>query len=59
MSENQLSEILKIVDLERLSRIAQKIALVKKLRHGEVILVIKNGEIAFLDMRISEDLRKR
>ena len=55
----EIEEILSAIDLERLLILASKIKLVKSRKHGEVSLVIKNGEIVYINIRVSEDLRKK
>jgi hypothetical protein len=57
--EDKIAEILSVIDLDRLLKLAYKIKAIKDHKHGEVSLVIKNGEIVYIDVRFSEDLRKR
>jgi|GEM_PF-4836010 len=59
MPEDKIAEILGIIDLERLLKLAHKIKAIKARKHGEVSLVIKNGEIVYIDVRFSEDLRRK
>jgi hypothetical protein len=56
--EEKITEVLGVIDLERLLKLAQRVKAVKAHKHGEVSLIIKNGEIAYIDVRISDDLRK-
>jgi hypothetical protein len=53
-----LREILGVIDLDRLLFVARCLREVMSLRHGEVILVVKNGRLAFVDIRESFDVRK-
>jgi len=55
----KLEEILKVIDLDQLLRISQRLKVVKEHKHGEVSLVVKNGELVYIDIKVSENLRKK
>jgi hypothetical protein len=57
--KEKISEVLDVIDLDRLLKLAQRIKAIKARKHGEVSLVIKNGEIVYIDVRFSEDLRRK
>jgi len=57
--ELKLREVLEVLDPDQLLNIVQKLRGVMELKHGEIILVIKNGELAFVDVRLSEDVRNK
>jgi hypothetical protein len=57
--EDALEEILSVIDVGRLLVIARKLREVMQSRHGEVILVVKNGDLVFVDKRESLDVRKK
>lgn len=54
-----LEEILSVLDVGRLLVIARKLREVMQSRHGEVILIVKNGDLVFVDKRESLDVRKK
>ncbi|MHB0922592.1 MAG: hypothetical protein ACYC3H_01330 [Bellilinea sp.] len=53
----KLEEVFKVLDTEKLLKIARKLREVMEQKHGEVILTVKNGKLAFIDKRESEDVR--
>jgi len=55
----KLREVLQVLDLDQLLAIARKLRDLYEKRHGEVILTVKNGELAYIDKRESEDVRRR
>ena len=57
--DEKMHEVLEVLDPDTLLNIARKVKIVKERRHGEVILIVKNHELAFVDIRLSEDVRVR
>ncbi|HWR66084.1 MAG TPA: hypothetical protein VN364_08190 [Bellilinea sp.] len=55
----KMDEVFEILDPDKLLNIARKLKGVMERRHGEVILIVKNGELAFVDVRLSEDVRSK
>lgn len=55
----KLREVLLVLDLDQLLTIARKVRDLYAKKHGEVTLVVKNGELAYVDKTESEDVRKR
>jgi len=55
----QLQEVLEVLDLDQLVSIARKLKVIMEQKHGEVVLVVKNCELAFIEKKDSEDVRKR
>lgn len=53
----KLEEVFEVLDTEKLLKIARKLREVMEQKHGEVILTVKNGKLAFIDKRESEDVR--
>ncbi|MFZ6019897.1 MAG: hypothetical protein ACOYXO_09825 [Chloroflexota bacterium] len=53
-----LKEILQALTFEQWLKVAKAVAQVRAQKHGEVILVIKNGALYFVDRRLSEDVRR-
>jgi len=53
-----LKEILQVLTVAQWLKVAKAVAAVKAQKHGEVILVIKNGALYFVDRRLSEDVRQ-
>lgn len=53
-----LKEILNALTVEEWLKIAKAITEVRNAKHGEVILVVKNGELRFVDVRTSTDVRR-
>jgi len=54
-----MEEVFEVLDAEKLLKIARKLREVMEQKHGEVILTVKNGELAFVDFRVSEDVRSK
>ena len=54
----QLREILQALTVEQWLKVARAIAAVKAQKHGEIILTVKNGELRFVDVRTSYDVRR-
>ncbi len=55
----KMEEVFEILDPDKLLNIARKLKGVMERKHGEVILIVKNGELAFVDIRLSEDVRNK
>lgn len=53
-----LREILQALPPEQWLQVSRAIATVRAQKHGEVILTIKNGELRFVDVRTSTDVRR-
>ena len=53
-----LKEILNALTVEQWLKVAKAVAAVKTRKHGEVILTVKNGELRYLDVRLSQDVRR-
>ena len=57
--DEKMQEVLEVLDPDTLVNIARKLKSVKERKHGEVILIVKNYELAFVDIRLSEDVRQK
>ena len=55
----QLREILQALPPAHWLAVSRAIAEVRAQKHGEVILTIKNGELRYLDVRTSTDVRRK
>lgn len=55
----KLREVFEVLDLDQLLNIAQKLKRVKSEKHGEVILIVKNYELSYVNIMLSDDVRKR
>ena len=55
----KMEEVFEVLDPDKLLNIARKLKGVMDRKHGEVILIVKNGELAFVDIRLSEDVRNK
>ncbi len=56
--EISIQEVLEILSVEQLLTISRRLRLVLERKHGEVGLIVKNGQLAYVDTRLSEDVRK-
>lgn len=55
----QLREILNALTVEQWMAVSRAIAEVRAQKHGEIILTVKNGELRYLDVRTSTDVRRK
>jgi len=55
--DEKMVEVFEVLDPDKLLTIARILKVVLERKHGEVILSVKNGELAFIDVKLSEDVR--
>jgi hypothetical protein len=56
-ARQDLEYILSVISLKQLREIASLVAQVKEKKHGTVYLIVKNGELFFVDIRLSMSIR--
>jgi len=55
--DEKMVEVFEVLDPDKLLTIVRILKVVLERKHGEVILSVKNGELAFIDVKLSEDVR--
>ena len=56
--QRDLEFVFNVLSLKQIKEIAMQLDQVKKQKHGVVYLIVKNGELNFVDIRLSKDVRK-